>query len=290
MQYKKIICKSALNKTSGRFPYNYDLNIYRGCFHNCQYCYAIYSHYYLDDENFFETVYIKENIVEQLEKKLQSKSWKKQVINLGSVCDSYQPIEKQQKLVREVLKVMIKYENPIIISTKSTLILRDIDLINELSQLTYVSIALTITSPSDKLNQLIEPNTPSFMERFKTLKILKEKTNAQVGLHIMPLIPYLSTDECSIEMMFKLAKKVNVDYVIIGLLNLRGQTRKHFFNFLKAELPEYYSPIYKYFTNKETKLEFKKEYYSKLSSLIKKYNININYNTFDPNNQQLSLF
>ena len=290
MEYKYIQCKSPLNKVKGNYPYYWDLNIYRGCFHRCQYCYALYSHQYLDDDNFFETIYIKENIIEQLEKKLSSKSWKKEAINIGSVCDSYQPIEKKLELMRAVLKLMIKYENPIIISTKSTLILRDIDLINELSKLTYVSVALTITSCSDKLNKLIEPNVPSYQERFAVLKTLKEKTNAQVGLHMMPVIPYLSCDERSIEQLFKLAKEVNVDYVIVGLLHLRSQTKKHFLSFLAQELPDYYDLIYNYFNDKKIKTEYKKDYYQKLKYLIKKYDINLDYTKHDYNNKQLSLF
>lgn len=144
MKYQKINVKQALNKTSGKYPYRWDLNIYRGCYHRCHYCYALYSHRYLSDESFFETIFIKENIVEVLEKQLQAKSWKKEAINIGSVCDSYQPIEAETKLMRDVLKLMIKYKNPIVISTKSTLILRDLDLIEELANITHVSIAVTI--------------------------------------------------------------------------------------------------------------------------------------------------
>ncbi|MDH6603414.1 DNA repair photolyase [Bacilli bacterium PM5-9] len=290
MEYKKIICKSVLSKSSGRYPYKYSANIYRGCLHSCQYCYAIYSHKFLGDDNFFETIYIKENFVEELEKKLRSKAWKKEVINFGSVCDSYQPIEKELEIMRDVLKLMIKYENPIIISTKSTLILRDIDLINELSKLTFVSIAFTITSISDELNKLIEPNVPSYLDRFKALKVLKEKTNAQIGLHMMPVIPYLTCDERSIEMMFRLANKVNVDYVIVGLLNLKSQVKQHFMSFISKELPAYYNDINKYFSNKEIRKAYKKDYYQTLNQLIKKYNININYKEYDYNNKQLSIF
>ena len=288
MKYRYLKCKTALNKPHGHFHY-YDLNIYRGCFHACPYCYAIYSHQFLGENDFFETIYIKENIAEKLEEQLKAKSWKKEVINIGSVCDSYQPIEKEKKIMRDVLKLMIKYENPIIISTKSTLILRDIDLLEELSKITYVSIALTITSCSDDLNNLIEPRAPKYLERFKTLKILKQQTHAQIGLHMMPLIPYLSTDKRSIEMMFKLANQVKVDYVIIALVNLRGNTRKNFFNFLQAKLPEYYQPIYNFFSNPEFRKEFNKEFYPMLNNLIAEYQINLDYQR-PLSKQQLSLF
>lgn len=291
MKYQKIMVKQALNKTSGKYPYHWDLNIYRGCYHACHYCYALYSHQYLGDENFFETIFIKENIIEVLEKQLQAKSWKKEVINIGSVCDSYQPIEAETMLMRDVLKLMIKYQNPIIISTKSTLILRDIDLIAELANITYVSIALTINSTSNNLNNLFESNAPTCLDRFKVLKRLKE-TNAQVGLHMMPLIPYLSARKENIEAMFVLANKVNVDYVIVGLLNLRSQTKQHFFTYLKDNLPEYYELIYTYYHDSKVRKEYKKRYYQYLNELIKKYHINLNYKRYDheDKNQQLKLF
>lgn len=280
MEYKAIKCKSAINKIKqSRVPYDYDLNIYRGCFHGCKYCYALYSHRYLSDKSssdFFKTVFYKENIVEQLEKELQAKSWQKEVINIGSVCDSYQPIERELKLTRAVLEVMLKYENPIIISTKSTLVLRDLDLLSELAKKTYVSVSLTITSASNAFNELFEPNAPSYQERFKALKLLKD-SGIRVGLHIMPTIPYLSTNLASLETLFKYASVIDVDHVIVGMLNLRGQTRTYFFDFIKENLPEYYQRLYRYFNDKEVKQKFNKEYYASVNELLKKYQINTNY-------------
>ena len=106
--YQSICCKSALNKINSFLPYHYDLNIYRGCEHHCVYCFAKYSHRYLEDDNFFDHIYIKENIVEELAKKLSSKSWKRDVINLGGVTDSYQPIEKEKQLMPKILKLLTK--------------------------------------------------------------------------------------------------------------------------------------------------------------------------------------
>ena len=182
---------TALNKLKRRVPYGWDLNIYRGCIHGCKYCYAMYSHDYLKDNNFFDTVYYKSNIIELLESELSSLNWKKEVINIGGVTDSYQPAEKELGLTREVLKLMIKYKNPIIISTKSDLILRDIDLINELSNITYVNIAFTITTMDEDIRCKLEPNSSPSIDRFKALKELK-KTNAVLGVHIMPIIPNLT--------------------------------------------------------------------------------------------------
>jgi len=139
---EQITCKTALNKLKRSIPYGWDLNIYRGCAHACTYCYAIYTHEYLNESN-FSKVFAKTNIAEQLDSELSKPTWKREIINIGGVTDSYQPAEAELKIMPEVLKVLIKHKTPAIISTKSDLILRDYALIDELSKITYVNIAST---------------------------------------------------------------------------------------------------------------------------------------------------
>jgi len=165
----EINCTSALNKLKRKIPYEWDLNIYRGCQHGCKYCYAIYSHKYLNDEEYFYNIYVKTNIVEKLEKELRHSSWKREVVNIGGVTDSYQPAENKYKLMPEILKLLIKYKTPAIISTKSDLILRDFDLIDELSKITYINIAATITTTDENLRKKIEPQGCESNKRFEML-------------------------------------------------------------------------------------------------------------------------
>ena len=82
-------------------------------FHKCEYCFAQYSHKYMNSTNFFDEIYVKKNIVEVLEKQLVSKRGKREVINLGGVTDNYQPIEKEYKLMPHILKLLIKYKRDI---------------------------------------------------------------------------------------------------------------------------------------------------------------------------------
>lgn len=104
---KEITCQTALNKLKRKIPHGWDLNIYRGCEHGCKYCYAIYSHDYLNDNNFFGSVHVKTNIIDVLESELRSKSWNREIINIGGVTDSYQPCEADYKLMPEILKLLI---------------------------------------------------------------------------------------------------------------------------------------------------------------------------------------
>ena len=210
IQKVKIQCKTACNSISGRLPYCWDLNVYRGCGHGCKYCFAIYSHDYLDawqykkteKDTFFNTIYLKENIVEQLERQLTSPNWKGEVINLGGVTDNYQPWEKENGIMTEILKVLIKYKNPCIISTKSDLILRDFDLIDQLSKMTYVNIAATITCIDKELAAKIEPAAALPAHRFNMLKAF-QKTDAVTGVHDMPIIPFLTDTDEILESLFE---------------------------------------------------------------------------------------
>ena len=294
MIVKEIECKSAINKISNsRLPYSLDLNIYRGCSHKCSYCYALYSNSYLGSTDFFNEIFVKKNILEVLEKELRKKKDDK-IINMGSVTDSYQPLEEKYGLMREVLKLMIKYNQPIIISTKSDLILRDIDLIEKLSKKTYVNIASTITVMDERIRKLIEPYSKSSIQRINMLKEIG-KTNANTAIHMMPIIPYITDSIENIDKIFYLGKQINVDYILTGPLNLRGQTRSYFLNFIRKNFSEEYKKIEKLYESSST---LNKEYLTNLNKKIyfirKKYNISSNYmkkiNKHYNNVEQLSLF
>lgn len=268
-----IQAKSALHKVKGRFPYKWDLNIYRGCMHGCKYCFAIYSHSYLDDSDFFDTIFYKENIITLLEQELSSPTWKKEVINIGGVCDSYQPIEKHLKIMPEILKLMIRYKNPIIISTKSDLILRDIDLIRELSKVAAVNIACTITIIDESIRKELEPGAVSSLRRFEALRQIKETTNASVGVHSMPIIPYLTDYSRNLEELYYYASQINADYLLPGTIYLRGKTKPYFLDFLSKFDSNRYQNFVSVFYSEEAKKNYKANLYQELDYLKKKYQI-----------------
>ena len=271
MEYIPIQCKSAIRKVKGGMPYQYDVNIYRGCEHGCLYCYALYSHDYLNDEKFYDHIYYKENIVDILEKEISSPKWKKEMINFGSVSDSYQPCEKELKLMREVLKLMIKYKNPINISTKSKLILRDIDLINELSQVADVNITCSIICADEQIQKIIEPNASLSIERMKVLQILKQKTNASVGILMMPIIPYITDSYENLESIYELAYRIGLDYIVPGTMYLRGKTKSYFLNKIKDYNFSLYKKMKLLYPKGRCLKEYKKEIYDKLNHIQKKY-------------------
>jgi DNA repair photolyase len=285
--FEEIRVTKALNKIKATrrhtLPYSWDLNIYRGCEHGCNYCYAMYSHGYLEKEekcsdaeeegsDFFRKIHIKTNIAEALDKQLGAHSWKKEVINIGGVCDSYQPAEAKYGLMRKVLALMIEHKNPIIISTKSDLILRDYDLLEELAELTYVNVAVTVTTMDEKLSSLLEPLASPLEKRFSVLRAFKD-TAVVTGLHMMPILPFLTDSPQNLERILSLAAKCEVDYALPGILYFRGETRKHFFDFLELNFPELVYPYRKLYAKGGAYITYQAELYGVLNSLMGKYHL-----------------
>lgn len=276
LRYKEISCENAINKLKRRMPYSWDLNIYRGCEHSCQYCYAMHSHDYLASDNYFGDIYVKTNIIDKLEKQLSSPNWKKEIVNIGGVTDSYQPAENHYKLMPEVLKLLIKYKTPAIISTKSDLILRDYNLIDELSRITYINVAATITTMNENLRKLIEPGGVESRKRFEMLKAFR-KTNASVGLHVMPIIPYITDSYEDIDSLFLKSKDSDVHYVLPGTLYLRGKTRVVFFDFINKEFPQLYDDMLLLYKTSGADKRYKSNLYKVVNELRDKYSLSSSY-------------
>lgn len=277
IKYNSIKSKSAIHKLNDDFvDYDYSLNIYRGCVHNCIYCYAIYSHFYIekDTDNFFNEITVKENIVEVLERELKNKNYKKGIIYINTVTDCYQACEAKYKIMPEVLKLMIKYKNPISISTKSDLILRDYNLFDELSRLTYVNIKASIITLDGIKHRFLEPYTVSPERRFNMLESFN-KTNVETNVNFIPLIPYINNSEKDIESIISMAKEKGVDYLVAGFLNLIGDTRKMFYQYLddKADLR---TEIYNLIKDEEQYKEYRKKIYSVVQKYLLKYKIESN--------------
>ena len=246
----------------------------------------------MNSTEFFDEIYIKKNIVESFEKQISSKRWKRTLVNIGGVTDSYQPAEKEYKLMPEILKLCIKYKVPICLSTKSKLILRDFDLFAELANIVPVDIACTITTVNENIRKLIEPNASSTQERFNNLKEFS-KTNVNTGIFIMPIIPELTDSYNNLNMLYKTAKENNVNYAITTILNLRGETKISFLKFVKEKLPHLYNKIKDHYNGAYVNSEYKKYIYNILNNLEEKYPLKgkeISYKSNKDNEEQLYLF
>ena len=272
----QLHAKSALNKLKRHEPYHWDCNPYRGCQHGCVYCYARYSHRYLPHNDFARDIYVKEDFCETLEKELHAKGWKKEIINIGGVTDAYQPVEKKLKQMREILRICIKHENPVIVSTKSSLILRDMDLLARLAEKTYVNVAVSVITMDEELRKLVEPGASPAEERFEVLRQF-QKTPCSRGLHLMPILPMLSDQQETLERIFREAALANVDYALSTALYLRGPTRTHYLKWVKNRLPSKYADCVRLYRAGKLDQEYKVALYQRIRSLRDKYGIGSDY-------------
>ncbi len=285
-QYLPIQCKTALHAVRGGFPYKLDLNIYRGCENGCKYCFAIYSHKYMNKDGdeisahpsggYYDQIYVKTNVAEQLDKELSRPGRKRAVINIGGVCDSYQRAEEEFEIMPDILKVMLKHKNPIIISTKTDLILRDFDLIDELSKYAFVNLASTITTADESLREKIEPGAVSTKRRFGMLEKFG-KTDATIGVHTMPVLPFLTDTPENLEAIFSGTKEIGAEYIIVQTLYLRSQTRKTYLEFIKTEFPEIFDGMKQLYKTGHLDKEYKTNFYAMMNPLLKKYGLSTDY-------------
>ncbi len=292
MTIHEIEVKNALYKhNKPGLPYHYDLNIYRGCSHQCAFCYAFKTRgasYNAPKQN---ELFVKTNIAEALERQLKSPTWKGDIINLGGICDSYQSTEETYQLVPKILKVMIKYKNPIIVSTKSDLIVRDRELLDQLSRLTYVNVVLCITSAHSYVSEKVEPGATTPKQRFEALKALKG-ISACRALHFFPILPLLSDDDESLETIVKWAQTAEVDYMMSALLYMTGAIKKNYMAMIEKHFPDKLEAYQKLYLKAHADKVYKQKIHEKLAALRKKYNVSNSYQNLMPKKQdtQLSLY
>jgi DNA repair photolyase len=175
------------------------------------------------------------------------------------------------------LKILIKHKTPAIISTKSDLILRDYDLIAQLAEITYVNVASTITTIDENVREKIEPYASTSAQRFSMLSEFR-KTNASVGLHTMPIIPFITDSKENIEGLCSEAQMANVHYMLPGVLYLRGATRKVFFDFVEKSFPDNYEQLKQLYKTGGADKTYKEHLYGEIvNPMREKYNISSSY-------------
>src|SRR5262245_27128874 len=187
-------------------PFRYSINPYRGCEHGCAYCYARPTHETLGLNagiDFETKILVKHDAVRLLRNELNDHRWRPEPIMTSRVTDCYQPAERQFKLTRGILEVMLEASQPICIVTKNSLILRDLDLLVPLAERSLVSVAISVTTLDAELARTLEPRTATPAAR---LRAVRELSAAGVRVHAMlaPLIPGLT--DCEIPAILEAAR------------------------------------------------------------------------------------
>lgn len=222
-------------KTKSWFGYEYNMNIYRGCCHGCIYCDSRCSCYQIDN---FDKVRAKENALEIIRNDLRRKV-KTGVICSGSMSDPYNPFEKELKLTRHSLELLNAYEFGIGIITKSDLITRDIDILEDIKSHSCIIAKLTITTPHDDLSAKIERGAPSSSRRFAAIKELS-KAGIFTGVLLMPMLPYITDKETDIRELVERSAESGAKFIYPGMsmgVTLRGNQKEWYYNNLDTLFP-----------------------------------------------------
>lgn len=221
-------------------PFRYTVNAYRGCSHACVYCFARPTHEYLNldsGRDFDRRIVVKVNAAERLDAELGAPRWTGEAIAMGTNTDPYQRCEGRYRLTQRIVETLARWRNPFSILTKSTLVLRDIDLLTEASRRTNVQVALSIGSLDPEVWRHTEPGTPNPLRRMEAVARLNE-AGVRCGVLIAPVLPGISDGRAQLRAVVRAA--VEAGAVEIGAipLHLRPGVREHYFDWLRATRPD----------------------------------------------------
>jgi len=250
MRIREIKCKSILTKS--KLPEcAYCINPYVGCVHGCIYCYARFMKRFTGHkEEWGDFLDVRINSPEVLRKQLSSRRVKRGTVLLGSVTDVYQPLERKYNIVRSILEILLEYDFPISVLTKSDLVLRDIDLFKQFKE---CEVGLTMTTLDEQDSKNFEPCSSSPQKRLKALETLRNegvKTYAFIG----PVLPGIT----DLNLIFSELRN-KVDFVMVETLNIKCGNWEHILELVKEKYPQLL-PIYH---------RLDKEYWDKVESMTK---------------------
>jgi len=238
-QYLEVFPKTIVNTVENTDMFaRYSMNPYQGCEHGCIYCYARVTHEYWGfsaGQEFEEKIMIKKNAPELLETFLNKKGYQASPIMLAGNTDCYQPIERKMEITRKLLEVLARYQHPVGIITKNSLILRDIDVLQELSAKQLVHITISLTTLSEELRRKMEPRASSFHNRLKTIHELSQ-SGIPVGILIGPVIPSLNSME--IPEILKAAAEAGADTAGMVPVRLQGAIGPIFEDWISKAYPD----------------------------------------------------
>jgi DNA repair photolyase len=271
MAIKEIVCKTAVHYHDQKFASNWDLNIYRGCGHRCIYCFAQYSHKYLGTDQFFDDISVKTNVAEALNADFSRRSWNGDPVNICGVTDGYQPLEREYVLMPKIIETFIRHRNPMIITTKSTLLLRDVGLLEELNKVAGVNVQVSVSAIDEIIRKKIEPFASPSIERLEMIGKLS-KCGIPCGVLMMPIIPHLTDTVENLDAIFRLAKENGAKTIVPQILHLRGSTKNVFFGHIRNLFPNLEPRIKPLYSGAYVNKNYLENFQEKIRNIRKKYN------------------
>jgi DNA repair photolyase len=237
--YEEIQCKSALNPVKN-MGFAWSLNPYTGCEHRCAFCYVRAFELRADrpsDDRYGRSIRVKVNVAGVLRGELSRRSWRKETIVIGAATDPYQPAEGRYRLTRQCLEALRDFSNPAAMITRGPMIVRDIDVLSELSRRADMHITFSIPTVDDDVWRKTEPGTAHPRQRLRAIEKLVT-AGIDVGVGMAPILPGLSDRPEQLEAVIKAARAAGATGLWAGMLHLKDGTREHFMAVLSKHWPE----------------------------------------------------
>ena len=249
--FYEVRARSIINRVpeASRVPFRWTINPYRGCSHACFYCFARNTHTYLDldfGEDFNSEIVVKVNAETLLRKELAARSWKGEHIAMGTNVDPYQRAEGRYRVMPGILKALRDFANPFSILTKGSLILRDIELLQECAAVADVGTNVSVGFVDKELWRLLEPGAPSPRKRLEVCARLNEG-GIPCGVLMAPIIPFLSDEPAQLEETVGAIAATGATHVSPIVLHLRTGAREWFMRWVADNHPhltERYEKLY----------------------------------------------
>jgi DNA repair photolyase len=238
VQYFEIPARSILNRTKPTMPFQWTINPYRGCEFGCKYCYARYTHEFMemDAYEFEDKIYAKSAASHLLRQEL-GRTDRQDRIALGTATDPYQPAERRYGRTRSILEVFARDRGRFLgITTKSDLIVRDLDLLQEIARANVLGIHITITTLNEKLARMLEPRAPRPDLRLEAVRKLSD-AGLRVSVFPNPIMPGITDGERQLDRLAKAARDAGAQGFGGGPLFLMPSAQKVFLPFLEKEFP-----------------------------------------------------
>jgi len=280
--YEKMIAKQTLNRVKEpHMPFDWSINPYRGCFHGCSFCYARATHKFLDmeaDDSFQHHIFIKENAAEALERQLAKLAIKygghKQavarhvgLVAIGTATDPYQPIEGKKMLTRKCLEVLAKYQIPTTVTTRSPLVLRDLDLFREMN---IVSINISVSTLDNEICRRLEPGASYPARRLEIVRQLVDN-GVPAGIFMAPILPCLTDTEIELENLIRAAQQHQAHFVSPSVLRLAPEVKGWFFKMIKQYDPHLLSAYMELYPGAYPNSAYVDSLMNRVHSLLDKY-------------------
>src|SRR5438105_2659653 len=237
VRYREVAAKRALTRVQG-MPFAWSLNPYIGCSHSCSYCFARQYHALRGRDTgagFDRDVEVKTNFVELLRAELRRLRLR-ETVALGTGTDPYQPCEGRYRLTRRTLEALIESPLPLVVITKGTLIVRDIDLLVTLSRSVSVRVCVSIGSVDGEIARRAEPDASPPRARLEAVRRMRV-AGLHAGVLAAPVLPDLTDGDASLEAVARAARDVDASFFAIRPLKLDPGVRPHYFAFLAEHFP-----------------------------------------------------